>query len=112
MLHLLYIIAFTILAVLAVGNLIRSLITVSFDTARISPASQWSNSTESNSYFGNNVISRRVPHPEFLDNTGKVIEEPLLVMRSMTVEDARQQLDALYKASPNYNGDTPNKHEE
>jgi len=29
-----------------------------------------------------------------------MIDEPYLVMRSMTVEDAREQLDALYKSSP------------
>jgi hypothetical protein len=29
-----------------------------------------------------------------------MINEPLLVMRSMTVEDAREQLDALYRSSP------------
>jgi hypothetical protein len=41
-----------------------------------------------------------------LDDTGKVINEPLLVMRSMTVEDAREQLDALFEASPGYEGET------
>jgi hypothetical protein len=41
-----------------------------------------------------------VPHPELLDDTGKPINEPLLVMRSMTVEDAREKLDAIYKSSP------------
>jgi hypothetical protein len=42
----------------------------------------------------------RPPHPEFLDDQGNLIEEPLLVMKSMTVEDAREQLDALYRSSP------------
>ncbi len=39
-------------------------------------------------------------HPELLDERGKPINEPLLVMRSVSVEDARQQLDAIYNASP------------
>ncbi|HBL14805.1 MAG TPA: DUF2973 domain-containing protein, partial [Cyanobacteria bacterium UBA11162] len=34
---------------------------------------------------------------------------PLLVMRSMTVEDAREKLDALYKSSP---GSSVDKQEE
>jgi hypothetical protein len=41
-----------------------------------------------------------MPHPELLDETGRVINEPLLVMRSMSVDDAREQLDALFESSP------------
>jgi hypothetical protein len=41
-----------------------------------------------------------IPHPELLDNSGNLIKEPLLVMRSINVDDAREQLDALYEASP------------
>jgi len=37
-----------------------------------------------------------------LDNAGKIIREPLLVMRSINVEDARQQLDAIYESSPSH----------
>ncbi|NEO48804.1 MAG: DUF2973 domain-containing protein, partial [Moorea sp. SIO4A3] len=40
---------------------------------------------------------------------GNPINEPLLVMRSMTVEDARQQLDAIYNSSP---GNSKGKTEE
>lgn len=86
MLHLLYIIAFTILAFLAVANLIRSLISISADYQ-----------------YNSNPSARRlkrVPHPEFLDESGNVIEEPLLVMRSIGVEDAREQLESLYKNPP------------
>jgi hypothetical protein len=50
-------------------------------------------------------MGRPVPHPELLDSDGRIINEPLLVMKSMTVEDAREQLDALYKSSPS--GDQP-----
>lgn len=92
MLHLLYVLAFTVLAFLAVGNLIRSLLTLGLESQR--PISR-------SSRYG---TSRRPLHPELLDETGHVIDEPLMVMRSMTVEDAREQLDALYKDSPE-NGD-------
>jgi Protein of unknown function (DUF2973) len=86
MLHLLYILAFTIIAFLAVGNLIRSLVSISYDYQ----------------YSANSRPRRpvQVPHPEFLDETGNVIEEPLLVMKSIAVEDARQQLESLYKNPP------------
>jgi Protein of unknown function (DUF2973) len=85
MFHLLYILAFTIIAFLAVGNLIRSLLSISTD------------------YQYSSTPRRRpveVPHPEFLDAAGNVIEEPLLVMRSIGVEDAREQLESLYKNQP------------
>lgn len=88
MLHLIYIFAFTIIAFLTISNLIRSLITVSMDSQR--PYGGRSN------MYG----AKGVPHPELLDERGMPINEPLLVMRSVNVEDARQQLDALYKASP------------
>lgn len=88
MLHLLYILAFTILAFLAVGNLIRNLMTLGAESQR--PYGVRPNAGR----------ARPVPHPELLDESGNVINEPFLVMRSMTVEDAREQLDALYKSSP------------
>lgn len=90
MLHLLYILAFTTLAFLAVGNLIRSLITLSAESQR--PYSPISGSPISR--------YRGTPHPELLDSNGKVVNEPLMVMKSMTVEDAREHLDALYNSSP------------
>lgn len=98
MLHLLYIFAFTIIAFLAISNLIRSLITVSMDSQRRYSAAGKSSSArrEVNLYYANGVI-----HPELLDESGKLIDEPLLVVRSVSVEDARQQLDAIYNASPN-----------
>ncbi len=96
-LHILYIIAFTVLAVLAIANLVRNLISLGIESQRP---------------YGNRSASKAAnfppPHPEFLDDSGQVINEPLLVMRSMTVEDAREKLDALYEASPgssNLNGD-------
>jgi len=83
MLHLLYILAFTVIAFLTINNLIRSLITVSMDSQK-RPAKS------ANSYnpYGYPMTS----HPELLDEAGQPINEPLLVIRSLTVEDARQQL--------------------
>ncbi|EKQ67976.1 Protein of unknown function (DUF2973) [Leptolyngbyaceae cyanobacterium JSC-12] len=91
-LHLLYIIAFTVLAVLAIANLIRNLISLGIDSQR-----PYSNRNSAIPQFSS---QKTPPHPEFLDESGRLINEPLLVMRSMTVEDAREQLDALYESSP------------
>jgi hypothetical protein len=88
MLHLLYIIAFTVLAVIAVSNMIRNL--VKLGTQVRQPVQR----------------QRPVPHPELLDNSGAVINEPLLVMRSISIKDARDQLDALYEASSSSSDDT------
>lgn len=91
MLHLLYVVAFTILALLAVSNLIRSLMTLGMESQRVyAPPAQ--------PYRSSRLQS--ASHPELLDNTGNLINEPYLVMRSISVEDAREQLDALYNASP------------
>ena len=87
-LHLLYILAFTALAFLAVGNLIRNLMALGIDSQRQYPP------------MGSSRMNRPAPHPELLDEHGRMINEPLLVMRSMSVEDAREQLDAIYKSSP------------
>ncbi|MEY3400821.1 MAG: hypothetical protein RLZZ86_424 [Cyanobacteriota bacterium] len=96
MLHLLYILAFTVLAFIAVGNLIRNLIMFSFDRERT-----YSSNQSSAGGFGYYAARRQyVPHPELLDSAGNIIKEPLLIMRSINVEDAREQLDALYESSP------------
>lgn len=103
MLHLLYILAFTVIASLAISNLVRSLITVSTESSRVYPnhrPSQSPNNPAKRSY-------RSTVHPELLDEQGQVINEPLLVMRSVSVEDARQKLDALYDSSPNNKNDSP-----
>jgi hypothetical protein len=90
----LYILAFAVLAVLAVGNLLRNLFTLG---------------VQSRNTYGNpanNPNSRRqVTHPELLGDDGRVIDEPLLVMRSMTMEDARAHLDSLYHQSPSASDD-------
>jgi hypothetical protein len=101
MLHLLYILAFTILAVLAVGNLIRNIMTLGVESQRHSSRGWGTGGSQSM------PASRQYPasHPELLDATGNVIDEPLLVMRSMSVEDAREQLDAIYESSPGAPGE-------
>jgi Protein of unknown function (DUF2973) len=99
MLHLLYILAFTILAFIAVANLIRNLIMFSFDRERTYPAKSSQMGNQGNFAYLSSK-GQFVPHPELLDSTGNLIKEPLLVMRSINVDDARQQLDALYEASP------------
>ncbi|MFM7365000.1 MAG: DUF2973 domain-containing protein [Cuspidothrix sp.] len=101
MLHLLYILAFTILALIAVGNLIRNLIMFSFDRER--NYGNYPSSQGGLGYYANR--KQYVPHPELLDSAGNVIKEPLLVMRSINVEDAREQLDALYESSPGQKSD-------
>ena len=92
----LYIIAFAILAVIAVGNLLRNLFTLGAASQR------------DYRYPPNNPTSsaKTASHPELLDETGRVIDEPLLVMRSMSVDDAREHLDSLYRQSPGSNDES------
>jgi Protein of unknown function (DUF2973) len=106
MLHLLYILAFTTLAFLAVSNLIRNMMTLGSESQRY-----YGNRGQftPNGAAGRPMASqhvRSVPHPELLDDQGNVVNEPFLVMRSMTVEDARERLDALYDSSPSVPDDT------
>ena len=101
MLHLLYILAFTAIAVLAIANLVRSLITLGQDSHRYASHPSWQNSSPSAS--PQPATARAIPHPELLDSNGKPVSEPLLVMRSVDVEEAREKLDALYRSSPGAN---------
>jgi len=104
MLHLLYILAFTILAFIAVSNLMRNLLMFGFEADRTYGAAPAPSSKRSHfPHLPSQIES--VPHPELLDTAGNLIKEPLLVMRSINVEDARDQLDALYEASPGYKGE-------
>jgi hypothetical protein len=87
MVQVLYIVAFTALSLLAIRNLIRSMISLS----------------QTDSGTRNNPVKRkpnRFTHPELLDRDGNLTDEPLLVIRSMSMDDARLHLDALYEASP------------
>lgn len=100
MLQILYLVAFTILAVIALSNLIRNLITLSIDSQRGYGSRSMSSQNLGRSPLTISSRSGMTPHPELLDETGSVIDEPLLVMRSINVDDARERLDALYKSSP------------
>ncbi|NJL88488.1 MAG: DUF2973 domain-containing protein [Coleofasciculaceae cyanobacterium SM2_1_6] len=100
MLHLIYLVVFTILALLAISNLLRSLVTLSVDSQR-QPTTAHNYPYSQNSFRAN-----QSPHPELLDTYGNPINEPLLVMRSLSVEDARQQLDDIYHKSPSSSPET------
>lgn len=102
MLHIIYILAFTAIAFLAISNLIRSLITLGTESSRVYPNYR---TAQNGSNYANRRYHQQI-HPELLDEQGRVIDEPLLVMRSVSVEDARQKLDALYDSSPNKNNDS------
>ncbi len=104
MLHILYILAFTILAFIAVGNLMRNLLMFGFEADRTYSSAR-SPMAKRGPFPYLSSQTQSVPHPELLDTAGNIIKEPLLVMRSINVEDAREQLDALYEASPGYKGD-------
>ncbi|MBU6229914.1 MAG: DUF2973 domain-containing protein [Cyanobacteria bacterium REEB459] len=86
--QILYVIAFALLAVLAIANLIKNLMVFA------------QNGTRSQAR-ANPPQPGPSPHPELLDETGQVIREPLLVMRSISVKDVREQLDALYHQGSN-----------
>ena len=95
MLHLIYILAFTVIAFFAISNLIRSLITISTEAQR----GPW-RADSVTSQPKPNSSSQIVKHPELLDEQGNPIKEPLLVIRSVSVEDAREKLDSIYNSSP------------
>ncbi|MBF2058619.1 MAG: DUF2973 domain-containing protein [Cyanobacterium sp. T60_A2020_053] len=94
MLHLVYILAFTVIAFFAISNLVRSLITISGETQRGS----WTDTPRP--LRRNSYQTYQVPHPELLDSNGQPTNEPLLVIRSVSMDDARQRLDSLYHSSP------------
>jgi Protein of unknown function (DUF2973) len=86
----LYIIAFTALSILAVANLIRSMVALS-------------KSEPTNRSLSNRRSAKgKAFHPELIDANGNITQEPLLVMRSFTMDDARARLDAIYEASNNF----------
>jgi hypothetical protein len=87
MLQILYIVAFTLLSLVAVSNLIKSMIALS--QAEVKP----------NRYLSR--ARRPTMHPELIDEAGNIIDEPLLVMRSLNFDDARSRLDSIYDSSPN-----------
>ncbi|MEM6501590.1 MAG: DUF2973 domain-containing protein [Cyanobacteria bacterium P01_C01_bin.89] len=113
MLHLLYLLAFSGLAALAIGNLIRNLMILGTESQRngaVMPSRQGEIGNGQRSVVENmsSSSSQRTMnlHPEMLDKNGRPIREPLLVMKSMTVDDARDHLDALFQASPESSSDS------
>ncbi len=83
MLQILYLVAFGIIAFLTVRNLVGNLITMSREQRKVTKRKP-----------------RYIPHPELVDNEGNLTDEPLLVIRSTTLDDARSKLDQLYRESP------------
>ena len=100
MLHLIYVLAFTVIAFFAISNLIRSLITINAESQK----SAWTDTPRPVKSI-NNTQNKKF-HPEFFDNEGNPIDEPLLVIRSVSLDDARQQLDSLYNSSPSTSSTT------
>ncbi|HIK38565.1 MAG: DUF2973 domain-containing protein [Geminocystis sp.] len=98
MLHLVYILAFTVIAFFAISNLIRSLVSISVESQKRA----WINKG------GGGGVSEKGTHPELFDKEGKPIDEPLLVIRSVSLEEARRKLDSLYESSPGNPEDTQN----
>ncbi|MGD1851432.1 MAG: DUF2973 domain-containing protein [Cyanophyceae cyanobacterium] len=113
MLHLLYLLAFSGLAAIAIGNLIRNMMVLGTESQRHNaamPSRQGAVGGGQGSALGNmsSAASQRsmTLHPEMLDENGRPIREPLLVMKSMTVDDARDHLDALFQSSPENSSDS------
>ncbi|WP_017327864.1 DUF2973 domain-containing protein [Synechococcus sp. PCC 7336] len=81
MLQVLYLTAFAIVSFLVIRNLAMNLIALS--RSEMQPPS---------------ARKRKANlHPELLDEDGNVTDEPLLVIRSTNLEEARERLDALYR---------------
>lgn len=92
--HVVYIIAFAVLAIMAIANLVRNLILLGGNARNPQSPRTYGGSQQSGQ-------GDHAPHPELLDQDGQVIREPLLVMKSISVKDAREQLDALYNGNGN-----------
>ena len=100
MLHVLYIIAFAAIASFAIANLFRNMLLLGRDMRQGYGS-------------GKDVMKaptivpnpERSPHPELLDESGEVVREPFLVLKSISVDDARERLDAIYRASPGGSSD-------
>lgn len=102
MFPILYLIAFAVVAFFAITNLLRSMMSLRQDVRR---GYGNANATSRDLSSSTGASSDKASHPELLDEGGNVVREPYLVMKSISVEDAREKLDALYNASP----DSPSK---
>ncbi len=83
LLEILYIIAFLVVAFFVIRNLLRDVMTIGAEQRQPKRRQQ-----------------RRPPHPELMDEDGNVTDEPLLVIRSTNLEEARNRLDELFYESP------------
>lgn len=83
MLQILYLVAFAIIFVLTMRNLVGSLFTLGLEQQRPPRPRR-----------------RPVPHPELVDEHGELTDEPLLVIRQTSLDEARSRLDSLYRESP------------
>ncbi|MFS8868032.1 DUF2973 domain-containing protein [Synechococcus sp. H65.1] len=84
MLQILYLIAFVAIAFVALRNLVTNVVTLSKEERKASPRR----------------TRRQAPHPELLDEEGNLTEEPLLVIRAGSVDEARRRLEELFSNSP------------
>lgn len=96
-LQVIYLLAFAVIAVLAIGNLVRSMVALGMESQGQEPPN-WA-SPYGPSRQATTGRKRSPQHPEMLDEKGQVINEPLLVMRSLSMDDARERLDAIYRSS-------------
>jgi hypothetical protein len=94
--QLLYSIAFGMLASLAIVNLVRSMMRLGMESNRSYPNGSVRRFVRSAD--GTSTGSEYFVHPELFDEDGNLTDEPLLVMKSIDVEEARARLDALYES--------------
>ena len=102
-LQVIYLLVFTVIAVLAIGNLVRSMVALGMESQGQQPPNWATPYGPGREAMGR---KRSPQHPEMLDENGKVINEPLLVMRSLSMDDARERLDAIYRSSPGGESET------
>lgn len=100
MLHVLYIIAFAAIASFAIANLFRNMMMLGRDVRQ-----GYGNAKDAMTAPTVVPNPEKSSHPELLDESGEVVREPFLVLKSISVDDAREKLDAIYKASPGGSAD-------
>ncbi|NET08651.1 MAG: DUF2973 domain-containing protein [Symploca sp. SIO2B6] len=105
MFHVLYLVVFAIVAFLAIFNLFRNMMMLGRDVRQGYGNARDAMTASSPSTIVPSVSS----HPELLDESGNIVREPYLVIKSISepqspepisMEDAREKLDAIYRASP------------
>jgi len=79
-------------ALIAVSNLIRNLLMFSGDRDHYPSGDAMAKPRYLSPHLVSNQFSAA---PGVMDTAGNLIKDPLLVMRSISVEDAREQLDPI-----------------